>query len=128
MGNTAFVEETHIDWGSASVHDGQLTVPLTGKPSREWRERVQSVLERLHQGGTDWGAITVGKKKVTVEEVGAGSESDLRHLLESAVLQANADVEADDDTSDEDDERSAADHRATDAFRAFAENQEGAES
>jgi hypothetical protein len=87
------VDETQIDWGSASVDDGQLTVALTGKPSSEWRERVQSVLERL------------------------------RHLLESAVLQANADL-ADDDAGGDGgagDERSDADQRMTDAFRAFAD-------
>jgi hypothetical protein len=120
------VEETHIDWGSASVDDGQLTVPLAGKPSREWRERVQSVLERLHQRGSDWGAIEVGKKKVTVDGVGAGAESDLRHLLESAVLQANADL-ADDDDNDTggEGERSDADQRMTDTFRGFAPDDDG---
>jgi hypothetical protein len=115
------VEETHIDWGSASVDDAQLTVALTGKPSSEWCDRVQGVLEQLHSGGCGWGAIKVGKKKVTVEDVSAGSEGDLRHLLESAVLQANADLAADEETGDEDNERSAADQRMTDAFRAFAD-------
>jgi hypothetical protein len=117
------VDETHIDWGSATVGDGRLTVALAGKPSSEWRARVQRVLERLHSSGSGWGAIRVGKKKVTVEDVSAGSEGDLRHLLESAVLQANADL-ADTDAGGEGgagDERSAADQRMTDAFRSFAD-------
>jgi hypothetical protein len=117
------MDETRIDWSSASVDDGQLTVGLEGKPSSEWRTRVERVLERLQTGGSGWGAIKVGKKRLTVADVRDGSESELRHLLESAVLQANADLAPDDeDASDEDDERSAADQKLTDAFRAFAES------
>jgi hypothetical protein len=51
--------------------------------------------------------------------VTAGAEHDLRHLLESAVLPANADLaptEADDGA----DERSEDDVQMTEAFRAFA--------
>jgi hypothetical protein len=115
------VDATRIDWSSATVDDGQLTVGLDGKPSSEWRERVERVLERLHAGGSGWGAIKVGKKKLTVEDVRDGSEGDLRHLLESAVLQANADLAPAEDASDQGDERSEADQRLTDAFRAFAD-------
>ena len=43
----------------------------------------------------------------------------LRHLLESAVLQANTAFE--DDDGEPDDERSEADEQMTDAFRAFGE-------
>ncbi len=116
------MEPTQIDWGSASVDDGRLTVPLEGEPSKEWVERVEHVLDRLHHGGSGWGEIKVSKKKLTVADVPDGSESDLRHLLESAVLQANADLAADDEDDDggEDDERSEADQQKTDAFRAFA--------
>jgi hypothetical protein len=110
-----------IDWGSASVDDGKLTVPLEGEPSKEWAERVERVLDRLHSHGSGWGEIKVGKQKLTVSDVAGGSESDLRHLLESAVLQANADLAPDDDDdSPEADERSEADQQMTDAFRAFA--------
>jgi hypothetical protein len=115
------VEPTQIDWDSASVDGGRLAVPLEGKPSKEWVERVEGVLERLHSGGKGWSEIKVSKKKVTVDDVADGSESELRHLLESAVLQANADLAADeDDEGGKDDERSEADQQKTDAFRAFA--------
>jgi hypothetical protein len=120
-GKDVDVEPTQIDWGSASVDDGRLTVPLDGEPSKEWVKRVEGVLERLQSGGKGWGELKVTKKKVTVDDVADGSESELRHLLESAVLQANADLAADEDDDDgKDDERSEADQQKTDAFRAFA--------
>jgi hypothetical protein len=119
----ADMEPTQIDWASATVDDGQLTVALDGKPSKEWTDRVEGVLERLHAHGGDsgWGAIKVTKKKLTVDDVADGSAGELRHLLESAVLQANADLAADDEDDDgKDDKRSEADQQMTDAFRAFA--------
>jgi hypothetical protein len=120
-GKDVDVEPTQIDWGAASVDDGRLTVLLDGEPSKEWVKRVEGVLERLHTGGKGWGEIKVSKKKLTVDDLGDGSESELRHLLESAVLQANADLAADeDDEGGKDDERSEADQQKTDAFRAFA--------
>jgi hypothetical protein len=115
------VEPTQIDWGSASVDDRSLTVALAGEPSKEWVERVERVIERLHAHGGDsgWGEIKVSKKKITVKDVADGAESDLRHLLESAVLQANADLAPEEDEG-ETDKRSEADQQMTEAFRAFA--------
>jgi hypothetical protein len=113
------VEPVRIDWASATVDDGQLAVALDGKASQEWTDRVEGVLDRLHTGG-GWGAIKVGKKKLTVDDVTDGSESDLRHLLESAVLQANADLAEPPEDGSGDGERSDEDERMTDAFRAFA--------
>jgi hypothetical protein len=126
IGKTEAVDETQIDWAQATVDDGQLTAPLAGEPTKKWAERVESVLERLHPGGSAWGAIKVTKKKVTVDGVTAGAEADLRHLLESAVLQANADLATPPDEGGED-ERSDEDQQMTDAFRAFApdETREG---
>ena len=113
------MDEVRIDWAQAAVDGGQLTTPLAGEPTKEWAERVASVIERLHSGGSGWGAIKVTKKKVTVADVTAGAERDLRHLLESAVLQANADL-APTETNDGADERSDDDVQMTEAFRAFA--------
>jgi hypothetical protein len=112
------VDETQIDWGQATVEGGQLSAPLTGEPNKEWAERVAGVIERLHSGGSDWGAIKVTRKKITVADVTAGAEQDLRHLLESAVLQANADLAAPEENGEE--ERSDEDQQMTDAFREFA--------
>jgi hypothetical protein len=108
-----------IDWGSADVEDGRLTVPVTGgKPSKQWADTVSRVLDRL-QRGERWGEIDVTKKRLRVDSVQPGSEADLRHLLESAVLQANSEF---DDEPEPDDERSDADQEMTDAFRAFADD------
>ena len=35
-----------IDWGSAEVDDGRLTVPVTGKASKKWADAVTRVLDR----------------------------------------------------------------------------------
>jgi hypothetical protein len=108
-----------IDWSSAEVDDGRLTVPVTGKPSKKWADAVTRVLDRL-QRGERWGEIKVTKKQLRVEAVEPGTEADLRHLLESAVLQANSEFE--DDEPEAEDERSDADQQMTDAFRAFADD------
>jgi hypothetical protein len=71
------------------------------------------VIERLHRGASAWGEIKVTKSKLRVAGVAAGTESDLRHFLESAVLQAGANL-ADEDRSEDD-------QRMTDAFRAFSD-------
>jgi hypothetical protein len=117
-GKTEVVDETQIDWAQATVDGGQLAAPLTGAPTKKWAARVDTVLERLHPGSSHWGAIKVTRKKVTVDDVRPGSESDLRHLLESAVLQANADLAAPEEPGEG--ERSDEDQQMTDAFREFA--------
>ena len=102
-----------IEWSSAEVSDGTLTVALSEKTSKEWRERFTGVLERLGGDG-----IEVKKEKVVVSGVEPGKEGDVRHLLESAVLQANADL-APDEESDDADQPSDEDRDMTKIFRAF---------
>jgi hypothetical protein len=111
--------QASIDWASAEVRGGELTVALVGEANAEWAERVQAVVERLDRPGSAWGATKVTKAKVTVEAVAAGAEEDLRHLLDGAVQQANADYapEAPDGTGDEPSEKDSA---MTEAFRSFA--------
>jgi len=106
-----------IDWASAEVSEGTLAVALTDKPSKEWRERVTAVAERLGRDG-----VEVKKERLVVPGVTPGSEAEVRHLLESAVLQANTDLGEDEDDGDDEpaDERSDADREMTEAFRAFA--------
>jgi hypothetical protein len=107
-----------IDWASAEVSGGDLTVALEGEPNAAWGERVQAIVERLDRPASGWGAVKVGKAKVRVEAIAAGAEEDLRHLLDGAVQQANADFapEADDDEG----EASEADAAMTETFRSFA--------
>jgi hypothetical protein len=110
--------QASIDWDSAAVKDGDLTVALTGEPNNEWARRVQAVLERLDPARSSAGAAKVTKTHIEVNAVVAGAEDDLRHLLESAVQQANADF-APAEESDHD-EPSEADSAMTEAFRSFA--------
>jgi hypothetical protein len=116
-------DPTQIDWSSATVDDGRLTVALTGKPSSEWTEAATRVAERLQETGKRFGELKVSKKKLAIDGVTPGSEPDVRHLLESAVLQANATVAAaDDEGKDDDDDRSDDDQQMTDAFRGFGDD------
>ena len=85
-----------IDWSTAKVTDRTLSVRLVERPAKRWREDFQGVLSLLAgEGQRGWGAIKLSKAHIEVADVAEGSEADLRHLLESAVLQANSDVEAD---------------------------------
>jgi hypothetical protein len=110
-----------IDWASAEVRGGDLTVALKGDASAGWVERVQATVERLERPGRGWGATKVTKSKVSVKDVSAGAEQDLRLVLDGAVQQANADF-APEETGDGDDGASQADAAMTEAFRAFADD------
>jgi hypothetical protein len=112
-------QESALDWSSASVDDGRLTVPVIGDVPTGWTKRVQRVVERLGRPGSSWGAIKVTKKELRVDAVDPGSESDLHHFLESVVLQANTDLR-DDDENGSDGERSERDQEMTEAFRSLA--------
>jgi hypothetical protein len=112
--------QASIDWASAEVEGGALTVALAGEPNAKWAERTQAILERLERPGSAWGAIEVTKAKVAVEAVSAGAEEDLRHLLDGAVQQANADF-APEEADDAGDGASEEDSAMTDAFRSFAD-------
>jgi hypothetical protein len=109
-----------IDWSTAEVADGRLEVALGGRRSSAWAERLEQVLERLDRGGHHWGEIEIAKKKLRVDAVEPGAEEDLRHFLESAVLQANTDVPPK-ERKQSGGERSDADRQMTDVFRSFAE-------
>ena len=113
--------QASIDWASAAVKGGDLTVALAGEPSTEWAGRVQAILERLGRPGSGWGAIKVTKARIQVEAVVAGGEDDLRHLLDGAVQQANADFAAPQEDDDAGDGLSEADGAMTEAFRSFAD-------
>jgi hypothetical protein len=113
--------EIAIDWESAEVDDGRLTVGLTGEPPSGWAKRVGNVIERLERPSNAWDKVKVTKARIRVDGVRPGSEEELHHFLESAVLQANTDLRRDDESSD--DERADDDQRMTDAFRAFAPTQ-----
>jgi hypothetical protein len=114
-----------IDWQTAEVSDGELHVEVAGAMPKGWAKRVSEVLARLTpESETRWGAVKVAKRQITVRDLGEGSEADLRHELESALLQANADLGAI-ETGQAATEATPAeqrDERMSEAFRAFAES------
>jgi hypothetical protein len=112
-------EQSALDWGSASVDDGRLTVPVIGDVPTGWTKRVQRVVERLERPGGRWGAVKVTKQQLRVEAVSPGAEHDLHHFLESVVLQANADLR-DESGGGPEAERSERDQQMTEAFRSLA--------
>lgn len=81
------------------------------------------MLALLAQGNGKWGEVTLTKQAVTVAAVSEGSEGELRHFLESVVLQVNSELELKPDPGEAqpaEDPRKAADQRLSERFRAFA--------
>ncbi len=122
-------EPRQIDWASAQIEDGTLTVELTGKGSKAWKARFESVLALLDTPHTTWGAVRLNKSAVKVIGVQQGTEPELRHFLESVVLQANSDTqpevpEDDAETDDTGEEEPDVDEQMTATFRAFTQQQE----
>jgi hypothetical protein len=108
-----------IDWSSATVSDAQLTVTLAGTPPAKFKDQVEDVIGQLRRSGSAWGEIAVGKRKLTVDSVSPGAEGDLRHFLESALLQASTSAGVEDE--DEDEDESGPDAEMTAKFRSFAD-------
>jgi hypothetical protein len=128
-------EQRQIEWATAEIEGGTLTVALSGAGGKAWSRRFDGVLELLGKSGDSWGEIKFTKKDaIRVDAVGDGAEADLRHFLESVVLEVNSHFEPDATASQpdrpEDDERDAAgarDEQMAATFRAFAgEEAEGA--
>jgi hypothetical protein len=116
-------ERRAIDWGTAEIREGTLAVELTGASSKDWKKRFAGVLGLLEPGNSAWGDIELTKQRIEVGQVQEGSEADLRHHLESVVLEVNSQLElddAEDDSGSDEDEERDADQRMTATFRAFA--------
>jgi len=122
------MEQTQLDWSTAEVHDGKLTVTLDGKPPKEWLACFETTVRLLNHGV--WEKVKLSKGEISVKTISAGDEDRVRHFLESAVLEANAalkpdesDIDPDDDVEDADDAASkqdGPDGEMTERFRAFA--------
>jgi hypothetical protein len=108
--------QREIDWSTAEVRDAELRVGLTGGPSKPWRKRFEAVIDRLEQTGNAWGEVRPTKRRIKVAGLVEGREAELRHLLDAAVQQTNADFVA--EASEAPDDVSDGDRRMTDAFRA----------
>ncbi len=112
-----------IDWSSAEVLDGALSVGLTGTAAKRWSEHFDGVLALLAQGNGKWGEVTLTKEAVAVASVSEDSQEELRHFLESVVLQVNSELGLEPDPEDAqptEEPQKAADQRLTESFRAFA--------
>ena len=77
-----------LDWSTAEVHDGELTVQIAGDPPDGWKDSFNATAALL--GGRDLGNVELKKRSVHVDGVTSGNEERIRHLLESTVQQANA--------------------------------------
>lgn len=118
----------HLDWASAQMKDGMLTVELAGKGSKAWKARFENVLALLETPHATWGKVHLHKSAVEVASVQQGAESELRHFLESVVLQANSDAQPetpeDDVETDDAGEQPNIDEQMTAMFKTFAQQQE----
>ena len=117
-------QPVQIDWASAQIEDARLTLALTGPASKAWKARFESVLALLDTSHRSWGEVRLTKKRIRVADPEEGSESELRHFLESIVLQVNSDTEPGaperDALEDENDDEAGADEQMARTFRGFA--------
>jgi len=107
---------TAIDWSTAEVRDGDLTVMFREPITTPARERMKALVKRLQRPGEPWQRIGIKKDRLIVSGVADGGEDDVRHFVESLVQEASS-AEADGAPEPEIDER---DRRMTGAFQAFA--------
>ncbi len=123
------MSEVKLNWSQARVSHGKLEVELAGDPPDDFKHSFESTARLL--GGGDWGRVRLKKRKVTIKDVGRGSEAKLHHYLESVVEQANANHR--DRSPDQpsgggepsgDSEPSGLDAEMTEAFRSFAHHRD----
>lgn len=122
------MEQTELDWSTAEVNAGTLTVTLGSKPPKEWIARFKTTVRLLNRGS--WEKVEVKKGEISVKTITAGDEERVRHFLESAVLEANSALPPDESNTDshdavEDNDDAASrqdgpDAEMTKRFRAFA--------
>ncbi len=124
----ARTERRQISWGSADVEDATLTVELTGSSSKAWKQRFENVLALLETRHSGWGAVELSRSHIQVTEVRQGTETELRHFLESIVMQVNSELpEPEEPPARTDDDNQRAEQAQRDremgaVFRAFAED------
>jgi hypothetical protein len=81
-------EPLKLDWSTAEVSDGELTVGLSEKPLKQWRETFERTAKLL--GAGSWEVSLKPKKgSVQVASVQPGDEDRVRQFLGGAVLEAN---------------------------------------
>jgi len=105
-----------IDWEEATVPSATLEVELSETPTRSWGRRFRSVCAMLDRTCGDWEDIVPRGRTIKVSGAREGAEDRLRHLVDSAVLQAGGGERR----QPERDAEAGRDRRMTDAFRATA--------
>lgn len=125
------MEQPSLDWSTAKVKDGKLTVDLTGERPKGWKKSFDRTATLLGRG--DWTEVECKRGSVTVSGIGPGGEERLRAFLEGVIAQANADHRPNDEDEDDHDEAPESEDEAeadrdddpdaesTDRFRAFAD-------
>jgi hypothetical protein len=120
-------EKLELDWSSAEVSDGTLTVGFSDKPPKKWRDSFDRTVALLSHG--NWKtALNTRKAFVEISSVHLGDEERVRRLLEGAVLEANVTLvgedavfdDAHDSESPGDQPEQSEDEEITARFRAFA--------
>lgn len=113
-----------LDWSTAEVSDGKLTVGFSDRTPKKWREAFSKAVALLSHD--TWEVSELKQQSVRLGPIRLGEEERVRHFLESAVLEANAalvseeELFADDHDDDEEDAGPTADEELTAHFRAFA--------
>jgi hypothetical protein len=121
-------EQLKLDWSTAEVSDGELTVRLSAKPPKRWRDAFGRTAALL--GAGNW-EVTLRPKKglMQIASVRPGDEERVRQFVEGAVLEANTTLagederqtaDADEAEPESDQPEPSRDEQLTRQFRAFA--------
>ena len=125
-------QQLQLDWSTADVRDGTLTVGLSDTPPKKWRKAFERTALLL--GARTWDVKLNSKKaSVSVASVRQGDEDRVRQFLEGAVLEANTtlvseqelfegeQVDEEEPEPDSGSPESSPDEELTGRFREFAE-------
>jgi hypothetical protein len=121
-------DELKLDWSTAEVSDGTLTVGLSAKPPKGWRETFERTATLL-SGGSWEVKLHAKKATVEIEPVREGDAERVRQFVEGALLEANTKLPADDEEPGEEQEpdpdedatqEPSSDERLTARFREFS--------
>lgn len=116
------MEAPSVDWSTAQVSGGKLTVRVNGDRPRGWKQRFERTARLLGDG--DWEGVRLKKGEIRVKGVVPGAEDKLRHHLESIIVEANTlapepNAPSEPPPAAEDDD----DARMTKKFRSFAQRE-----
>jgi hypothetical protein len=115
-----------LEWSSAEVSDGTLTVSLSGKPPKKWREAFERATALLSHGS--WTTrLSQRGAAVRLDPVQLGEEERVRHFLEGALLEVNRTILNEDELFEDsassegsEEPEVSADEQLTQRFRAYA--------